>query len=487
MQSTRRWKRTTALTLGLCVFFASPSADMRDVAISKAAAQANNLKPKVQRPVIKPVKPTIRVPKTDPKRFGKGSSPSSTKPQNQGSKQTGAASRQPASPVSGAAVPVPTPRPVLSFGLPAIIDAPTEERTILMVLSEDSADPAQSIADRYSVDLLDEAELPLISARALRVAVADGVSRDEVVRAMSTDPEVIAVQPVYLYFLQQGAGSSSKAQSGGLQYAVDTLSLEDAHRISTGKQIPIAIIDTAADFRHSEFGETDTASVNVSGFEAAPGSHGTAIAGILAAGSTLMGVSPDARILSIQAFALDKNSNPYSTSFMIARALDEAASAGARVINMSFAGPRDPVLVRSLDALADRNMLMIAAAGNNGPKAKPVYPGAHAQTIAVTAIDSAGRIFDGANQGDYVEIAAPGVAILAPAPDGKYDTPTGTSMATAHISGVAALLLEHYPELTTADFRKILMSTAIDHGNEGMDPAYGAGLVDPVSALSSLR
>ena len=154
---------------------------------------------------------------------------------------------------------------------------------------------------------------------------------------------------------------------------------------------------------------------------------------------------------------------------------------------MSFAGPRDPVLIRSLDELTGRNVVMIAAAGNNGPEAKPVYPGAHPETIAVTAIDSAGRVFDRANQGDYVVIAAPGVAILSPAPDGKYGMPTGTSMATAHISGVAALLLELQPDMTAAEFREILMSTAIDFGSEGRDPAYGAGLVDPVKALAALR
>ncbi|MCR9137180.1 MAG: S8 family serine peptidase [Alphaproteobacteria bacterium] len=483
MQSTNRWKKPATLTLALCAFLAVSAIDLREAGLSVAAAQ-NNLKPKT---VIKPQRPVIKVPKTSPGRFGTAERSAPSKSTEPSAKRSGTVRRQPDLPASGAAVPLPIPRPVLSFGLPAIIDAPTEERTILAVIPEDAVDLAAVIADRFSVDLLDEAPLPLISARALRVAVADGVSRDEVVRAMSIDPDIIAVQPVYLYVLQEESGPSARAETVGLQYSVARLGLPKAHRISTGKQIPVAIIDTAADFQHSEFGETETASINVSGFDPVPGSHGTAIAGILAAGSTLVGVSPDAHILSIQAFAFDEDGKPFSTSFMIAKALDQAASAGARVINMSFAGPRDPVLVRSLDALSLRNTLMIAAAGNNGPKAKPVYPGAHPETIAVTAIDSAGRVFDGANQGDYVEIAAPGVAILAPAPGEKYDMPSGTSMATAHISGVAALLLERQPDLTTAEFRAILMSTAVDIGSEGRDPAYGAGLVDPVKALASIR
>lgn len=486
MRPPDRGKKITALTLAMCGLFAWPATDIRYPAISEAAAQ-NNLKIKpVIKPLIRPQKPAIKIPKTNPKRFGTGERSTSDKPEKAIIKRSTAANRPPTPPLSGDAVPVPAPRPILSFGLPAIIDAPTQERAILVVIPEDAVELGPLIADRYSVDLLDEAQLPLISARALKVAVADGVSRDAVARAMSLDSDIIAVQPVYLYFLQQAAEPSSARTRANLQYAVTRLGLQNAHRISTGKNISIAVIDTAADFRHSEFGKADTKSINVSGFDAVPGSHGTAIAGILAAGATLTGVSPGAHILSIQAFAFDKLDNPYSTSFMIARALDHAATAGARVLNMSFAGPRDPILIRSLDELTLRKSLMISAAGNNGPEANPVYPGAHPGTIAVTAVDSEGRIFDRANQGEYVEIAAPGVAILTPAPDEKYDMPTGTSMATAHVSGVAALLLERRPDLSVEEFRAILMSTAIDFGNEGTDPAYGAGLVDPVRALSAL-
>lgn len=480
-------KTITALTLALCGLVALPAADIPELIISQAVAQNNlKIKPPVK-PLIRPQKPAIRVPKASPKRFQSDRGATTAKPEKVAPRRSNSANRRLARPVPGNAVPLPTPRPILSFGLPAIIDAPTEERTILVVIAEDAADLGPLLADRYAVDLLDEARLPLISARALKLAVADGASRDEVVRAMSIDPDIIAVQPAYLYSLQQESDPQRRPESGHLQYAVTRLGLQNAHRIATGKRIPVAIIDTAADFRHFEFGKADTTSINVSGFEAIPGSHGTAIAGILAAGASLTGVSPDARILSIQAFAIDEDNKPFSTSFMIARALDQAAAAGARVVNMSFAGPRDPILIRSLDELAGRKTMMIAAAGNNGPAALPVYPGAHPETIAVTAVDSAGRLFGRANHGAYVEIAAPGVGILAPVPDGKYDMPTGTSMATAHISGVAALLLERQPDLTTAELRAILMATAIDFGSEGTDPAYGAGLVDPVKALSSLR
>jgi subtilisin family serine protease len=94
---------------------------------------------------------------------------------------------------------------------------------------------------------------------------------------------------------------------------------------------------------------------------------------------------------------------------------------------------------------------LIAAAGNAGPKSPPLYPGADPNVIAVTATDADDKIFSGANRGRYVSVSAPGVDILVPAPEGAYQLTTGTSVAAAEVSGVAALLLERNPRLTPAD------------------------------------
>ena len=123
---------------------------------------------------------------------------------------------------------------------------------------------------------------------------------------------------------------------------------------------------------------------------------------------------------------------------------------------------------------------MIAAAGNAGPKSPPLYPGADPNVIAVTATDMDDKLFSGANRGKYVAIAAPGVDILVPAPNSAYQLTTGTSVATAHITGIVALMLERNPKLTPADVRRILTASA-----KKLGPAdqFGAGLVDPAKAL----
>ena len=150
---------------------------------------------------------------------------------------------------------------------------------------------------------------------------------------------------------------------------------------------------------------------------------------------------------------------------------------------MSFAGPHDPALSQALQIAREKGILLIAAAGNGGPKSPPLYPGADPSVMAVTATDENDRLFNGANQGKYVTVAAPGVDILVPAPDGGVQLTTGTSVATANVSGVAALLIAHNPSLKPEQIRAILVSTAKHLGSRGINPQFGAGLVDPRKAL----
>jgi subtilisin family serine protease len=103
--------------------------------------------------------------------------------------------------------------------------------------------------------------------------------------------------------------------------------------------------------------------------------------------------------------------------------------------------------------------------------------------IAVTATDIDDKLFAGANRGRHVAIAAPGVDILVPAPEGTYQMTTGTSVATAHISGIVALLLERNPKLTPADIRRILTASARRLAPGDRDDNFGSGLIDPLKAL----
>jgi subtilisin family serine protease len=203
---------------------------------------------------------------------------------------------------------------------------------------------------------------------------------------------------------------------------------------------------------------------------------------VIAAHGKLTGAAPSVQILAVAAFG-SKASN--GSSMNILKGLDWAGTSDSDVVNMSFAGPADSELHTMLAALRRKGITLIAAAGNAGSKSPPLYPAADAEVIAVTATDSEDRLFDRANRGAHIAVAAPGVAILAAAPNESYQLQTGTSFAAAQVSGVAALLLERNRKLDPAAIRRILMSTARDLGPAGHDEQFGSGLVDAFGAVQS--
>jgi subtilisin family serine protease len=171
---------------------------------------------------------------------------------------------------------------------------------------------------------------------------------------------------------------------------------------------------------------------------------------------------------------------------VLLKGLDLAATHGAQIVNMSFAGPKDALIGRGLAALAARNIVAVAAAGNAGPKSPPLYPAADANVIAVSATDAQDRLFAASNRGSYIAVAAPGVDVFLPAPDDKYQITSGTSFSSAFVSGLAALVLERNPTLKREEVRAILTRTARDLGAPGPDEQFGAGEADAFAAVSAV-
>src|SRR5258708_5388706 len=209
------------------------------------------------------------------------------------------------------------------------------------------------------------------------------------------------------------------------------------------------------------------------------------MAGAIASHRRLLGVAPGVRILAIKAFD-ESASSAEATSFQILKGLDYAISRNVRIINMSFAGPRDLMMERTLKTAYDKGIILIAAAGNAGPQSPPLYPGADQSVIAVSATDYDDKPFAMANRGKYIAVAAPGVDVMVPAPGGSYQLTTGTSVAAAHVSGVAALLIERNPSIKPDELRALLMKTATAFSAKPKGEEDGAGLVDPVGALQAL-
>jgi subtilisin family serine protease len=288
-------------------------------------------------------------------------------------------------------------------------------------------------------------------------------------------------QPNYSFFAVQQAGAPAQQQDDATQYVVAKLRLNEVHRLVRGNNITIAVVDSEIDAAHPDLQGAVAQRYSAVGAPEKPHPHGTGMAGAIGSHQRLVGIAPGARLFAVHAFSTAATSE--STTFQILKGIDWSVTQGARVINMSFAGPKDPALERALKAAYDRNIVLVAAVGNAGPRSPPLYPGADPNVIGVTATDENDKIFTGANRGRQVALAAPGVDILVPAPDGAYQLTTGTSVASAEMSGVVALMLERNPNLRPADVKRILTATAKRLGTGARDDTYGAGLVDPLRAV----
>ena len=263
------------------------------------------------------------------------------------------------------------------------------------------------------------------------------------------------------------------------QYVVSKMRLGEAHRVATGSNVLVAVIDSAIDIKHPDLAGAVVEQFSAVGRPERPHVHGTGMVGAIAAHSRLLGVAPKAKILAVQAFSADSRQSPEATTRQIIAGLEWAIGKGARVINMSFAGPHDPMLQLAMKNAHAKNVVLIAAAGNAGPKSPPLYPAADPHVIAVTATDQNDQLFGQANQGPHVAVAAPGVDITVPAPSDAYQVTTGTSVAAAHVSGVAALLVERHPSVDAATILEVLTASAKRLGAQGRDDQFGWGLVDP--------
>ena len=326
--------------------------------------------------------------------------------------------------------------------------------------------------------------LPLINTVMYRFRITDRRAVPAVVGGLQGDRRIAAVQPNYIYALQDD-GTPGATIGDPMQYVVSKLHLRQAHDLATGDHVLVAVIDSGIDVRHRELSGAVAGGFDAFAGDLQPHQHGTAMAGAIVAHGRLMGVAPAARILAVRAFD-GEEAGSRSTTTRIVDALQWTANSAARVVNMSFTGPDDATMHKMIAALRQKGMVLVAAAGNDGPQAPPDYPAAYPGVIAVTATDIDDHLLSVANHGAYVAVAAPGVDIFVAAPNGGYGFTTGTSVATAHVSGLAALLLQRNPRLTPDAVQAILMGTARALAAKGRDDEYGAGLVDAYAALLSL-
>ncbi len=328
------------------------------------------------------------------------------------------------------------------------------------------------IANDYGLTVVEQRFLSVLGGLVARLSIPDGRPVALVRAALALDPLVLEAVPNHIYQLN----GDMKAYD---HYSMKLTGIQKAHGVVRGRGVKIAIIDSAVDEDHPALKGAIAATFN--GLEKVPlkdTQHGTAVA-LLAAGSneSFTGAAPEASLFIARAFDKTADGKPVNSTYSILLSMNWALRQKVDIVNMSFSGPKNKLVARVLGNLLANKIILVAAAGNGGPKAAYSYPGAYEGVYAVTAIDAKSRIYAKANQGKYVFAAAPGVDLIVPGNDLKISFKSGTSFGAALFSGICALALEGLEGRDLPAFEKMLIKASEDLGPPGRDKKFGFGLL----------
>ncbi|MGA1843967.1 MAG: S8 family serine peptidase [bacterium] len=340
--------------------------------------------------------------------------------------------------------------------------------------------------------------------------IPKGWTVNGMVEKLKGNPNIEYVQPVHYVYADL---NPTDPYLDPYQWHISRINCEGAWDHSTGNGVIVAIIDTGVDHRHPDLAGTSfTAGWDFVGNKPytydTRHPHGTHVAGTVAQttnnGIGCAGVAPGAAIMPIR--VLDNNGS--GTDIDVADGITFAANNGAKVLNLSLGGPQySSVLEGACNYAYGMGCVIVCAAGNEGTYA-PHYPAAYDVCISVSATNYLDNLASYSNYGSTIDIAAPGGDVGDQNGDGYQDYALqgafedswsrrsivrsygyyfmlGTSMASPHVAGVAALVWSVNPNFTNDDIRCALELTATDLGDPGWDEYFGHGLVDALAALES--
>lgn len=242
---------------------------------------------------------------------------------------------------------------------------------------------------------------------------------------------------------------------------------------TAGMPVRIGLVDSGVDLAHPALAGLTVHRHGCDG-KSLPAPHGTAVASLLAGREDgFSGVQPGAVLYAADIFC----GHGGGSVALLAVALDWMAREGIPVVNISLVGAKSVLLTGLVRAMGRRGHLLVAAVGNDGPSAPPLYPAAYPEVIGVTAVDANDRVLPEACRGEHVEFAAPGADIHAAQPGGGFAPVRGTSFATPIVAGLLAATIDKPDPLQATRALENLAATAVDLGRDGADRVYGRGLV----------
>lgn len=300
---------------------------------------------------------------------------------------------------------------------------------------------AKELAAAHGLTLVSDWPMPLLSIECYVMALPAGVDLATITRLLEADKRVAWAQPVAAFHALASGDPLYPAQPGGARWKLDEL-----HRTATGRAVTVAVIDSGVDDQHPDLlGQVALQKNFIDGKPYAAEAHGTAVAGIIAAradnGIGIRGVAPQARLLALRACGEVAGQAAQCDSFSLGKALNFAIMRSPQVINMSLTGPPDRLLQRLLDVALGRGIAVVGAA--DPALADGGFPASWPGVFPV-----GGEV-------------APGRDIPTTLPGARYGLVSGSSFASAHVSGLLALLGELRPGTTPAQLRSMLQPGAV--------------------------
>ncbi|MER7546449.1 S8 family serine peptidase [Actinomadura sp.] len=272
-------------------------------------------------------------------------------------------------------------------------------------------------------------------------------------------------------------------------WAQRRLDFEEAWRITRGRGVTVAVVDSGINANHPQLKGKVAASFDASG--TTPDDclgHGTEVAGIIAAADMrgrnvpFVGVAPQVKLLNAK-FASGESTQDNT---LLAKAITWAAEHGAKVINVSSAAPDTAALREAVRTAQRHDALIVAAAGNVAQdqrgKESAAYPASYKGVLSVAAVDEAGTISGFSNHKTRIDVSAPGQNVISTLGDGYAGGLQGTSFGAPFASGVAALVRARHPKLTYQQVINRILITAEGGNGQGS----GHGMISPLQAVSAL-
>ena len=330
---------------------------------------------------------------------------------------------------------------------------------------------AQSLASQYGLKIIDSWPMPALGVDCFVMEAAGDASLAPVVERMSTDTRVESIQAMNVFRVL-----AHNDPLYPLQPSAKLWHLDEIHKVSTGRLVRVAEVDTGVEVDHPDLaGQIAVARNFVDGRNGVAEMHGTAVAGIIAArpdnGQGVAGIAPASRLMALRACWQPTGSvAAVCNSFTLAKALQFALDERAEVINLSLGGPRDRLLERLLDVALARDIAIIAAVDANVRGGG--FPASHAGVLAVAG--------DDAHDVSTDVLVGPGRDIPTTITDHKWGFVTGSSFAAAHVTGLVALLRELAPNTPPQQLREALSPRAARSG------AGGRTVVDACAAIARI-